>query len=68
MDFPKQITRTSLGILKYSTVLARTNELGGIIHSEEVFETKLFFSNFFGSTITEFTSVKILNSFETRAS
>ena len=34
VDFPKQITRTSLGILNFSTVLAKTNEFGGIIHSK----------------------------------
>ena len=34
---PKQITKTSLGILKYSTVLAKTNEFGGIIHSSDSF-------------------------------
>ena len=32
--FPTQIQRTSFGILKYSTVLAKTNEFGGMIHSE----------------------------------
>jgi len=26
VDLPKQITKTSLGILKYSTVLAKTKE------------------------------------------
>ena len=37
VDFPKQITKTFFGILKYSIVLARTNELGRIIHSEIFF-------------------------------
>ena len=40
MDLPKQITKTSLGILKYSTVLAKTKEFGGIIHSSDSFVTK----------------------------
>ena len=62
------MTRTSFGILKYSTVLARTKELGGIIHSSTFLDTKLLFLKFFGSTIAEYTSVKILNSFETLAS
>ena len=68
VDFPKQITKISFGILKYSIVLARANEFGGIIHSLFVLETKLFFLKFFGSTTAESTSVKILNSFETLAS
>ena len=57
-----------LGILKYSTVLARAKEFGGIIHSFPIFVTKLSFLNTFGSTIPEFTLVKILNSLETLAS
>jgi len=28
------MTNTSSGILNFSTVLAKTNELGGIIHSD----------------------------------
>ena len=40
VDFPKQITKTSFGILKYSIVLAKTNELGGIIHSDDIFCTQ----------------------------
>ena len=68
VDFPKQITKTSFGILKYSTVLAKTNELGGIIHSETFCVTKLLGLKFLGSTISELTFVKILNSSETLAS
>ena len=68
MDLPKQITKISCGILKYSTVLASAKEFGGIIHTLPVLETKLFLLKFFGSTIAESTSVKILNSFETLAS
>ena len=68
VDFPRQITRTSFGILKYSTVLAKAKEFGGIMHSDPVFETKLEALKFFGSTISEFTLVNILNSELTRAS
>ena len=68
MDFPRQITNISFGILKYSTVLARTNEFGGIIHSDDFLETKLVDLKFLGSTISELTFVKILNSSDTLAS
>ena len=57
-----------MGILKYSTVLAKAKELGGIIHSLTFLETKLLFLKFFGSTTAESTSVNILNSLETLAS
>ena len=60
--------KISFGILKYSTVLAKAKELGGITHSDPVFETKLVGLKFFGSTISEFTLVNILNSELTRAS
>ena len=43
-------------------------ELGGIIHSETFLVTKLVGLKFLGSTISEFTLVKILNSLETLAS
>ena len=65
VDFPRQITKISFGILKCSTVLANTKEFGGITHSETVFVTKLLGLKFFGSTISELTLVKILNSSET---
>ena len=68
VDFPKQITKTSSGILNFSIVLAKTNELGGIIHSETFLVTKLVDLKFFGSTTSEFTLVKILNSSATLAS
>ena len=68
VDFPKQITSTLSGILKYSIVLANANELGGIIHSLPFFVTKLSFLNILGSTMPELTFVKILNSLETLAS
>ena len=56
------------GILKYSTVLAKANEFGGIIHSFAFLVTKLSFLKTFGSTIPELTFVNILNSLETLAS
>ena len=62
------MTRISFGILKYSTVLANAKEFGGITHSSTFLDTKLLFLKFFGSTITESISVKILNSLETLAS
>ena len=40
VDLPKHIVKTFLGILKYSTVLASTNEFGGMIHSEMFLVTK----------------------------
>ena len=49
-------------------VLAKAKELGGIIHSLPILVTKLLFLKTFGSTMPEFTLVKILNSFETLAS
>ena len=68
VDFPKQITSTSFGILNFSIVLANTNEFGGMIHSDTFLVTKLVGLKFLGSTISEFTLVKILNSSETLAS
>ena len=68
VDFPRQITRISSGILKYSTVLAKANEFGGIIHSGPFLVIKFVDLKFFGSTISELTLVNILNSSETLAS
>ena len=53
VDLPKHKVKTDLGILKYSTVLARANEFGGIMHCSAVKSTKLFGSKLFGSTIDE---------------
>ena len=64
MDLPRQITRTSSGILNFSTVVESTNEFGGIMHSFDFLVTKFVGLKFLGSTISEFTLVKILNSFE----
>ena len=62
VDFPKQIVSTFLGILKYSTVLARAKEFGGITHTSDLISMKLSSSKFFGSTVAELIFVKILNS------
>ena len=62
------MTKISSGILKYSIVLASAKEFGGIIHSFPTLVIKLSFLKTLGSTIPEFTLVKILNSFETLAS
>ena len=67
-DFPKQIVKTFLGILKYSTVLAKANELGGIMQTSDSKLTKLFSSNALGSTTAELMLVNILNSVEQRTS
>ena len=53
VDLPRQMVSTSLGILKYSTVLASAKEFGGITHTSELISTKLFSSKDFGSTIAE---------------
>ena len=62
------MTKILSGILKYSIVLAKAKELGGITHSLPTLVTKLSFLKTLGSTIPEFTFVKILNSLETLAS
>ena len=53
VDFPRQIVKTFLGILKYSTVLASAKELGGMTHISDSISTKLFSSKDFGSTTAE---------------
>src|SRR4051794_26788431 len=68
VDFPTQIVSTSRGILKYSTDRASANEFGGTMQTLPCRLTNDFSSNFFGSTIAEFTFVKILNSSDTRRS
>ena len=66
----KQIreNQISYGLSSFGYDARVSNEFGGITHSFAVLETKLLFLKFFGSTITESTSVKILNSFDTLAS
>ena len=50
VDFPRQITNISFGILNFSTVLASTNEFGGIIHSETFLVTKIVGLEFSNTT------------------
>src|SRR5260370_12087479 len=68
VDFPRQIVSTFRGIRKYSTDLANANEFGGMMHTSPLNSTNDFGSNCFGSTIVEFTCLKILNSSATRIS
>jgi len=53
---------------KYSTDLASANELGGMMQTSPLNSNMDFGSKFFGSTIAEWTLVKIMNSSATRKS
>src|SRR5204863_1867410 len=68
VDLPRQMVSTLRGIRKYSTDLASANEFGGMMHTSPLNSTNDFGSNCFGSTIVEFTFVKIRNSSATRIS
>src|SRR5579862_3422346 len=68
VDLPTQMVRMSRGMRKYSTDLAKANELGGIITDSACTETNDRSSNRLGSMMALLTSVKILNSSETRRS
>src|SRR5215813_3758725 len=68
VDLPTQMVSTSRGILKYSTERARANEFGGTSTEDACTLTNERSSKFFGSTMAEFTLVKILNSSATRRS
>src|SRR4026208_1405528 len=68
VDLPRQMVSTLRGMRKYSTVRARANEFGGMMHTSPLKSTKFFASNALGSTIVELMLVKILNSFEQRMS
>src|SRR6266496_6183507 len=65
---PTQIVRTLRGILKYSTDRASANEFGGTMQMSVCTVTNDRSSKCLGSTIDEFTLVKILNSSATRRS
>src|ERR1700740_1644002 len=65
---PTQIVSTLRGILKYSTERASANELGGTMQISVCTVTNDFSSKCLGSTMEEFTLVKILNSSATRRS
>ena len=47
------MVNTFLGILKYSMVLAKAKELGGMTHSSPTKLTKLVSSKCFGSTVAQ---------------
>src|ERR1700744_3587120 len=59
--FPRHTVSTDRGILKYSTVLARAKEFGGMMHTGPLKSTNDFSSKLFGSTMVELMLVKILN-------
>src|ERR1051326_4155678 len=50
VDLPTQTVSTSRGMRKYSTVLARANELGGMMHTSARTSTNDRASKCFGST------------------
>src|SRR5579863_10529443 len=68
VDLPTHTVSTLRGIRKYSTDRARANELGGTIHTSPLNSTSERGSKCFGSTIVEFTLVKMRNSSATRMS
>src|SRR6266481_207317 len=68
VDLPTQIVSTFRGIRKYSTDRASAKEFGGMMHTSPLNSTNDFGSNCLGSTIVEFTFVKIRNSSATRIS
>src|ERR1700730_7162712 len=65
---PKHTVNTLRGIRKYSTVLARANEFGGMMQTGPLKSTKDFSSKAFGSTMVELMLVKILKSSAQRTS
>src|SRR4029077_14728129 len=62
------MVRMSRGMRKYSTVLARANEFGGMMQTSALMSTKDLGSKFFGSTTVLKTFVNTLNSSPTRTS
>src|SRR5260370_15025017 len=62
VDLPTQMVSTSRGILKYSTERASAKEFGGTIQHSGCPETKDRSSKSMGSTLVEFTVVKVLHS------
>src|SRR3981189_390888 len=68
VDFPTQIVSTFRGILKYSTDLATANEFGRSRQASLLMSASDRGAKCFGSTIVEFTLVKIRNSSATRMS
>src|SRR6266852_6997302 len=68
VDLPRQIVSTFLGIRKYSIERAKANEFGGTMQTSPLNSTSDRASKCFGSTIVEFTLVKMRNSSATRMS
>src|ERR1700690_1483709 len=68
VDLPTQIVSTVRGIRKYSTDRASANEFGGTMQTGPLISTNCLTAKCFGSTIVEFTFVKIRNSSATRIS
>src|SRR3954469_7803176 len=68
VDLPRHTVRMSRGIRKYSMVLARAKEFGGMMHWSATMSTNDFGSKFFGSTTVLNTFVNTLNSLPTRTS
>src|SRR6185312_11568982 len=68
VDFPKQITKISRGIRKYSTVRAKAKLLGGKMQTSVSRSTNEVLAKFLGSIRALSTLVKILNSLAARAS
>src|ERR1700690_1328669 len=66
VDLPTQIVSTFRGMRKYSTERPRAKEFGGITQTAARSSTNDFGSKLFGSTIVEFTLVKMRNSSATR--
>src|SRR3954462_6361475 len=68
VDLPRQTVRMSRGMRKYSIVLARANELGGMMQTSALMSTNDLESKFLGSTTVFETFVNTLNSSPTRTS
>src|SRR5215467_70659 len=68
VDLPTQTVSTSRGILKYSIVLAKANEFGGMMQISVLKSTNELASKCFGSTTVLLMFVKTLNSSATRMS
>src|ERR1700677_3810541 len=68
VDFPTQRVNTLRGMRKYSTDRASANEFGGTMQTAPLNSTNDLSSKCLGSTIVEFTFVKIRNSSATRMS
>src|ERR1019366_3792684 len=66
VDLPRQIVRTFRGMRKYSTERPSANELGGTMQTGPVNSTSDRGSKCLGSTMVEFTFVKMRNSSATR--